>query len=59
MMTAKQIGKVRQQLQDYVGEFRAEFGRSERRHWCGKYLQGLRQEGGRKIHRADGGPDGR
>ena len=48
MMTAKQIVKVRQQLQDYVGEFGAELGRSERRHWCGKYLQGLLQEGERK-----------
>ena len=48
MMTAKQIVKVRQQLQDYVGEFGAEFGRSERRYWCGKYLQGLLQEGERK-----------
>lgn len=48
MMTAKQVARVREQLQDYVEEFAAEFGRSERRHWCGKYLQGLLQEGERK-----------
>lgn len=48
MMTAKQVAKVREQLQDYVEEFAAEFGRSERRHWCGMYMQGLLQEGERK-----------
>lgn len=48
MMTARQIMAVRQQLQDYVEEFAAEFGRSERRHWCGKYLEGLLREGERK-----------
>jgi hypothetical protein len=54
MMTAKQVARVREQLQDYVEEFAAEFGRSERRHWCGKYLQGLLQEGGTQIDRAPG-----
>ena len=29
-------------------EFAAEFGRSERRRWCGKYLEGLLREGERK-----------
>ena len=48
MLTAKQAAQVREQLQDYVEEFAAEFGRSERRHWGGKYLQGLLQEGERK-----------
>ena len=48
MMTAKQVARVRGQLQHYVEEFATEFGRSERRHWCGKYLQGLLQEGERK-----------
>lgn len=48
MMTARQIMEVRQQLEDYVEEFAAEFGRSERRRWCGKYLEGLLREGERK-----------
>lgn len=48
MMTARQIMAVRQQLQDYVEEFTAEFGRSERQHWCGKYLEGLLRGGERK-----------
>ena len=48
MMTAKQVGAIRQQLQDFVGEFAGELGRSERRHWCGKYLEGLLREGERK-----------
>lgn len=48
MMTAKQVTAIRQQLQDFVGEFAAELGRSERRHWCGKYLEGLLREGERK-----------
>src|SRR5438270_778086 len=48
MMSAKQVATIRQQLQDFVEEFAAELGRSERRHWCGKYLEGLLQEGERK-----------
>jgi SRSO17 transposase len=48
MMTARQIKQVRAQLSDYVEEFAAEFGRSERRHWCRKYLEGLLREGERK-----------
>ena len=48
MMTSKQVSGIRQQLQDYVEEFAADFGRSERRHWCGKYLEGLLREGERK-----------
>ena len=47
-MTAKQVGAVRQQLQEFVESFAAELGRSERRHWCGKYLEGLLREGERK-----------
>ena len=48
MMTAKQVGELRRQLQSFVEEFAAELGRSERRHWCGKYLEGLLREGERK-----------
>ncbi|MEN9841122.1 MAG: hypothetical protein RL376_922 [Verrucomicrobiota bacterium] len=48
MMTAQQIKEIRQQLSDYVEEFAGEFGRSERRYWCGKYLEGLLREGERK-----------
>src|SRR5277367_6615280 len=48
MMTSKQVTGIRQQLQDYVEVFAADFGRSERRHWCGKYLEGLLREGERK-----------
>lgn len=61
MMTARQIMVVRQQLQDYVEEFAEELGRSERRHWCGKYLEGLLREGERKsiepLARRVGGDD--
>jgi len=35
-------------LNDYVEEFAGEFGRSERRYGCGKYLEGLLREGERK-----------
>jgi SRSO17 transposase len=48
MMTAKQVAVIRQQLQGFVEEFAQELGRSERRHWCGKYLEGLLREGERK-----------
>ena len=48
MMTARQIAGLRDQLQAFVGEFAGELGRSERRHWCGKYLEGLLMEGERK-----------
>jgi SRSO17 transposase len=48
MMTSRQVTALRQQLQDFVGEFAAELDRSERRHWCGKYLEGLLREGERK-----------
>lgn len=48
MMTAKQVSAVREQLKAFVEEFGAELGRSERRHWCSKYLEGLLQEGERK-----------
>lgn len=48
MMTAKQVGELRRQLQSFVEEFAAELSRSERRHWCGKYLEGLLREGERK-----------
>jgi SRSO17 transposase len=48
MMTARQIKQVRNQLADFVEEFAGELGRSERRHWCGKYLEGLLREGERK-----------
>jgi SRSO17 transposase len=39
---------MRSQLQEFVESFAAELGRSERRHWCGKYLEGLLVEGERK-----------
>ena len=48
MMTAKQVTTVRARLQEFVEEFAEELGRSERRHWCGKYLEGLLREGERK-----------
>ena len=48
MMTSKQVSAIRQQLADFVEEFADDFGRSERRHWCGKYLEGLLREGERK-----------
>lgn len=47
-MTAKQVATLREQLQNFVEGFAAELGRSERRHWCGKYLEGLLREGERK-----------
>ena len=48
MMTAKQVAGIRQQLRAFVESFGPELGRSERRHWCGKYLEGLLREGERK-----------
>ena len=48
MMTAHQIAQIRRQLLEYVESFSSELGRSERRHWCGKYLEGLLIEGERK-----------
>lgn len=48
MMTARQVTKIREQLQSFVEEFAEDLGRSERRHWCGKYLEGLLREGERK-----------
>jgi SRSO17 transposase len=48
MMKARQVTALRQQLLDFVEDFAAELGRSERRHWCGKYIEGLLQEGERK-----------
>jgi len=48
MMTSKQVAAIRQQLQAFVEEFADELGRSERRQWCGKYLEGLLREGERK-----------
>lgn len=47
-MTPKQVTAVRRQLAEYVEEFAGELGRSERRHWCGKYIAGLLMEGERK-----------
>jgi SRSO17 transposase len=48
MMTARQIMAVRRRWDDYVAEFATESGRSERRHGCVKYLEGLLREGERK-----------
>lgn len=47
-MTAKRVEELRGQLQSFVEEFAPELGRSERRYWCGKYLEGLLREGERK-----------
>jgi SRSO17 transposase len=61
MMTARRIKEVLEQLSDYMEEFSGEFGRSERRHWCGKYSEGLLREGGRKsiepMTRREGGDE--
>ena len=59
MMTARQIRVVRHRLEDYEEEFAAELGRSERRHWCGKYLEGLLREGGTQVDRTAGQACGR
>src|ERR1022692_4489207 len=48
MLTSPQVVRMRSQLQEFVESFAAELGRSERRHWCGKYLEGLLVEGERK-----------
>src|ERR1019366_8711513 len=48
MMTAQQVTRIRRQLQEFVESFAPELGRSERRHWCAKYLEGLLIEGERK-----------
>jgi SRSO17 transposase len=48
MLTARQVAVIRRQLQGLVEEFAEELGRGERRHWCGKYLEGLLREAGRK-----------
>ncbi|WP_342750668.1 IS701 family transposase [Termitidicoccus mucosus] len=48
MMTAGHVTRIRQQLQGFVEEFAEDLGRSERRHWCGKYLEGLLREGEHK-----------
>jgi SRSO17 transposase len=47
-MTPRQIKGLRAQLNEYVEGFGAEQGRGERRHGCGKYLEGLMLEGERK-----------
>lgn len=47
-MTAKRVEELRGRLQSFVEEFAPELGRSERRYWCGKYLEGLLREGERK-----------
>ena len=47
-MTAKQVVTLRKALGSFVESFAEEFGRSERRYWCKKYLEGLLAEGERK-----------
>jgi len=47
-MKAKQVTALRQQLLDFVEDFAGELGRSERRYWCVKYIEGLLKEGERK-----------
>jgi SRSO17 transposase len=47
-MTAKQVVVLRKALESFVESFAEELGRSERRYWCGKYLEGLLVEGERK-----------
>ncbi len=48
MMTARQIKEVRKQLNAFMEVFAGEIGRTERRDWYGKYLEGLSREGERK-----------
>jgi hypothetical protein len=50
MMTAAEVNKLRKQLGEFVEEFAVELGRSERRRWCCKYLEGLLREGGAQVH---------
>lgn len=47
-MTATQVGRLRSGLERFVEAFAVQFGRSERRHWCGRYLEGLLLDGDRK-----------
>jgi len=48
MMNLNQLTKTRNQLIDFVGQFRKPLGRSERLHWCQMYLSGLLLDGERK-----------
>lgn len=48
LLTTGQATKIRQQLQSFVDEFAEDLGRSERRPWCGRYLEGLLREGEHK-----------
>ena len=57
-----QLQKVSQRLSDFVEQFAAELGRSERRHWCKVYLTGLMLDGERKsiepiANRVEGGDE--
>lgn len=47
-MTSKQVERLRDDLGRFVEAFSAQLGRSERRHWCGRYLEGLLLDGDRK-----------
>lgn len=59
-MNLMELRAVQRELAAFVEFFRPEFGRSERRHWCGMYLSGLMLDGERKsidpmASRLDGG----
>ncbi len=59
-MQLKDLRAVQKDLAGFVDYFKSEFGRSERRHWCGMYLSGLMLDGERKsiepmAERLDGG----
>jgi SRSO17 transposase len=47
-VTSKTLGALDRRLSDFLHELVAPMGRSERRHWARKYLEGLLLDGERK-----------
>ena len=47
-MTAKQMKRCRQRLEEFLREMLSPVGRSERRHWGAVYMRGLLLDGERK-----------
>jgi SRSO17 transposase len=47
-MKLSQLRSIERRLDEYVEDFSAELGRSERRYWCKLYLTGLLLDGERK-----------
>ena len=47
-MTPKALSALDRRLSDFLHELVAPLGRSERRHWARKYLEGLLLDGDRK-----------